>query len=110
MRFIVDAQLPPALARWLTAQGHHAEHVADIEMESASDGVIWRWAERHGAAIVTKDEDFAIWRNASEERSPTVVWLRINNTRRHELLHWFEPLLPQIVKALDQGEILIEVR
>jgi len=24
MRFLVDAQLPPALARWLAAQGHEA--------------------------------------------------------------------------------------
>ena len=27
MRFLIDAQLPPALARWLTEQGHHAEIV-----------------------------------------------------------------------------------
>ena len=27
MRFLVDAQLSPALARWLTEKGHHAEHV-----------------------------------------------------------------------------------
>ena len=32
MRFIVDAQLPPALARWLTVKGPQAEHVADREM------------------------------------------------------------------------------
>ncbi|MGM0984784.1 MAG: DUF5615 family PIN-like protein [Pseudomonadota bacterium] len=44
MRFLVDAQLPPALARWLTEQGHHAEHVADLKMEAASDAAIWRWA------------------------------------------------------------------
>jgi len=30
MRFLVDAQLPPALARTLEAGGHEAEHVADI--------------------------------------------------------------------------------
>jgi predicted nuclease of predicted toxin-antitoxin system len=41
MRFIVDAQLPPALARWLAAKGHEAEHVADQQMEAASDTAIW---------------------------------------------------------------------
>jgi predicted nuclease of predicted toxin-antitoxin system len=41
MRFIVDAQLPPALARWLAAKGHEAEHVADLQMEAASDAAIW---------------------------------------------------------------------
>ncbi len=29
MRFLVDAQLPQAVARWLVAAGHEAEHVAE---------------------------------------------------------------------------------
>lgn len=41
MRFLVDAQLPPALARYLTAAGHQAEHVYDIDMGEASDLAIW---------------------------------------------------------------------
>ena len=32
MRFMVDAQLPSALARFLAANGHDAEHVADREL------------------------------------------------------------------------------
>jgi predicted nuclease of predicted toxin-antitoxin system len=32
MRFLVDAQLPPALARHLVAAGHEAQHVADLGM------------------------------------------------------------------------------
>jgi predicted nuclease of predicted toxin-antitoxin system len=27
MKFLVDAQLPPGLCRWLQARGHEAEHV-----------------------------------------------------------------------------------
>jgi uncharacterized protein (DUF433 family) len=34
MRFLVDAQLPPALARWRASQGHVAEHVADCKLET----------------------------------------------------------------------------
>ena len=30
MRFLVDAQLPPALARWLAAQGHETAHIGDL--------------------------------------------------------------------------------
>jgi len=40
MRFLVDAQLPPALARWLAAKGQEAEHVGDKEMQGASDTAI----------------------------------------------------------------------
>lgn len=62
MRFLVDAQLPPALARRLESLGHRAEHVADQRMASASDNTIREYAAGVGAVIVTKDEDFAIRR------------------------------------------------
>ena len=54
MRFVVDAQLLPALARQLETLGHTAEHVADLAMASASDDVICEYAARVGAVIVTK--------------------------------------------------------
>lgn len=62
MRFLVDAQLPPALARWLTSQGQKAEHVMDLDLHRASDPEIWRFAEATSAVIVTKDEYFALRR------------------------------------------------
>jgi hypothetical protein len=37
MRFLVDALLSPALARWLTAAGLPSEHVADLGLDAASD-------------------------------------------------------------------------
>jgi predicted nuclease of predicted toxin-antitoxin system len=30
MRFLIDAQLPPALARWLAERGHEAVHVVTV--------------------------------------------------------------------------------
>ncbi len=109
MRFIVDAQLPPALARLLASHGHHAEHVADIGLKDAEDSPIWDHALKHGAVIVTKDEDFP-HRLSQSAVAQTVVWLRIGNTSRQALLQWFEPLLPQIVRHIQQGDRLIEVR
>ena len=108
MRFLVDAQLPPALARWLAANGHTAEHVADRELEAASDSAIWECALREAAAIITKDEDFAV-RKALRDTGPAVVWIRLPNTRRGELLAWFENVLPDILAALERGEALVEV-
>jgi predicted nuclease of predicted toxin-antitoxin system len=48
MRFVVDAQLPPALARVLTAHGHQAEHVSDIGLREADDPLIWLRARQDG--------------------------------------------------------------
>ncbi len=86
MRFLIDAQLPPALARWLVAEGHEADM----------------------SAIVTKDEDFA-QRKAMSRGGPTIVWIRSPNTRRATLLAWFATALPDILVALQRGETLIEV-
>jgi predicted nuclease of predicted toxin-antitoxin system len=108
MRFIVDAQLPPALARWLAAKGHGAEHVADQQMEAASDAAIWDFALQAAAVIITKDEDFA-QRKALVDWGPAVIWIRLPNTRRRELLLRFETALPDILSALERGETLIEV-
>ena len=59
MRFLIDAQLPPALARLLDEHGHQADHVNQIGPGDAPDRVLWRYALDHDAVIVTKDEDFA---------------------------------------------------
>lgn len=108
MRFLVDAQLPPALARRLVEGGHEAEHVGDSGMQAASDAAIWDYAARQRAVIVTKDEDFA-QRKTLTGTGPAVVWIRQPNTRRRPLLAWFDRVLPEILSALDRGETLIEI-
>lgn len=108
MRFIVDAQLPPALARYLASQGFDAEHVFDLGMNAAEDGEIWKYALNAGAAIITKDEDFAV-RSTMIERGPTIVWIRIGNASKQALLNWFGPMLPAIEQAVTAGERLIEI-
>ncbi len=108
MRFLVDAQLPPALARWLVDHGREASHVADLGMQAASDAAIWDYALRQGVVIVTKDEDFA-QRKVLAQVGPTVIWIRLPNTRRRDLLVWFETALPEILLAIERGETLIEI-
>lgn len=109
MRFVIDAQLPPALARLLSAHGHISEHVADIGLRDADDSPIWAYALEHDAIIITKDEDFP-HRLQQSRISPVIVWLRIGNTSRRALLEWFEPLLPQMEALIQNGDRLIEVR
>jgi len=108
MRFLVDAQLPPALARWLLQQGHEAEHVFDRFPPGTTDMAIWHDALRRDAVIVTKDEDFQL-RSLHVDQGPKIIWLRVGNTSNRALLEWFAPLWPRIVEALDRGERLVEV-
>lgn len=109
MRFLVDTQLPAALARWLREKGHQADHVLDVNLAQSKDTPIWQYAQERGAVIVTKDEDFAEWVRRGRP-GPSVVWLRIGNSSTRNLLVWLEPLLPLIVQQLEQNDRLIEVR
>jgi hypothetical protein len=42
--------------------------------------------------------------------APSVVWVRIGNTRSAALLGWFEPLIGEIVEMVSDGQRLIELR
>ena len=108
MHFLVDAQLPPALGKWLISQGHIASHVLDLGLERADDRTIWDRAIEIGAVIVTKDEDFAV-RRVLEGKGPSIVWVRFGNTTRAEALARFEQHLRGILDALQQGEGLVEI-
>jgi predicted nuclease of predicted toxin-antitoxin system len=108
VRFLVDAQLPPALARWLVERGYVAEHVFDLGMARADDRAIWEYAIRVGAVIITKDDDFAE-RRTRTGGGPPIVWIRVGNTSRRELLTWLRFRLAPIMEALERGELLIEI-
>ena len=109
MRFLIDAQLPPALALLLNDRAHVAEHVNDVGLGESPDHDLWRYALEQGAVIVTKDEDFANMAALGGD-APTVVWIRVGNTRRAVLLAWFEPLIEQVISLVEAGDRLIELR
>ena len=108
MRFLIDAQLPPALARWLQAEGHDAVHVADVGMLGSADTDIWDHALQTGAALITKDEDFPS-RSSRQSMGPFIVWVRIGNCSNVALRQWFMPLLPSIEAAYAAGERIVEL-
>ena len=78
MNFLIDAQLPPALASMLAAAGNRAVHVREVGLRDAIDRRIWDYAIREGAVVLTKDEDFA-QRRSHTATGPTIVWLRVGN-------------------------------
>jgi predicted nuclease of predicted toxin-antitoxin system len=109
MRFLVDAQLPPILARFLEEQGLEARAVREVGLRDASDKVIWDFAAHGGWIIVTKDEDFPE-RVLRSRAGPQVVWLRIGNSTKRELLAWFASLLADILRELAAGRRIVEAR
>ena len=108
MGFLVDAQLPPGLARWLTDNGYPSKHVSDFDLVEASDDQIEAKARETNAVIWSKDADFAD--RARLRPGLRVVWVRLGNTSTASLQAKLAPQLPTIRTALRDGESLIEIR
>ena len=109
MRFLIDANLPPALAHFLKKEGYQAEHVEELGLRDAKDALIWDYAIKNGTVIITKDEDFEERLSHRPKMVPAVVWIRLGNTTKGALLLWFNNILPEIIHRLEAGEKLIEV-
>jgi predicted nuclease of predicted toxin-antitoxin system len=109
MRFLVDTNLPPALAEWLVELGHEAGHTTALGLGSKSDIEIWRYAANRNAIIVTKDEDFALLK-AANAVGPAVVWIRIGNAVRRVLMQRLMRTWPRVIEKLAEGHGIVEVR
>ena len=110
MTLLVDNQLPSALARFLAANGVECLHVRDVGLDRADDATIWGYAKEKSYAIVTKDEDFQAMANRQGSIPPQVVWVRLGNCRKVDLLASFAKILPTLREELESGSAVIEIR
>ncbi|MEH2626902.1 putative nuclease of putative toxin-antitoxin system [Bradyrhizobium sp. AZCC 1719] len=107
MLFLIDAQLPAALAVAFRQAGCEASHVVDLGLATATDGQIWEEAVARSAILVTKDRDFALLRAARDD-GPVILWIRVGNIDNRTLIARLLRSLPQIQSAIKRREAIIE--
>ena len=109
MKFIVDNQLPVALARWMSAKGHDAVHVLDQGKGQADVRQIWSEAIAENRIVVSKDEDFFILATRPEDLG-RLLWLRLGNCRTQSLLAQLDSAWSSIETAFVSGQRIVEIR
>jgi len=109
VRFLVDNQLPTALARFLASRGVNCQHVLDINLGGATDAAIWEYASRNDCVVISKDEDFLYMANVPSAKA-RLIWIRFGNCRTKTLLAAVERLWPEIEAGLEAGDRVIELR
>ena len=58
MRFLVDNQLPPALARFISEDlATDALNVADVGLRGGADAEVWKYAAKNDLVLISKDDD-----------------------------------------------------
>lgn len=106
MRFLVDNQLPAALARWLAARSEDAVHVLDLALDTTPDVDIWARAAAEARIVVSKDEDFFALANRPGDTG-RLLWVRMGNCRTAVLLARFESAWPGIEQSFAAGHRIV---
>ncbi|MDJ0549122.1 MAG: DUF5615 family PIN-like protein, partial [Microcystis sp. M49637_WE12] len=108
MNFLVDAQLPVRLARFLQAAGHGTIHTKDLPQQNATtDAEINALSIQQNRIVITKDTDFLDSFLISQEPYKLLL-VTTGNITNVELEALFQNNLPQI-KALFTQHSLIEM-
>jgi predicted nuclease of predicted toxin-antitoxin system len=109
VKFLVDNQLPPGLARFIQTEFDvQAVHVIDVGLRDASDAEIWIYVSNNDSILISKDEDFA--NMILQIPTAKLIWVRFGNCRKAFLLNAFERMWSRILERLDSGDSLIEIR
>jgi predicted nuclease of predicted toxin-antitoxin system len=106
MKILVDANLSPTVAAGLRDAGFDAIHVADLDLVTATDDVIFDRAVEVGRLVITADSDFGMLLALRRATSPSVVHLRhVAELLPEDHLALLVANLPKIAEDLERGAI-----
>lgn len=110
MNFLLDAQLSPAIAAWISREypEHTASSLRSHGLVYAEDREIYTKARDLSAVLVTKDVDFKEM-VLREGVPPQVIWVTCGNTSNANLRSILRARLPEVIRLLTTGEPLVEL-
>jgi len=106
MKFIVDAQLPKSLARFLSERGFDAIHTLDLPRKNITDDLeINRISFEENRVVISKDSDFYDSYTAHKEPYK-LLYLTTGNISNQALLNLFDKNLLLVIHTLQNGSVV----
>lgn len=105
MKFLLDANIPPSLARVLEERGHDVLLCSSLPAAHLTrDGVLNEISLREQRVVVTKDTDF--WHSLVLQGRPwKLLLVRTGNIRLRDFVEWFRQKLPEAEAVLSAGNL-----
>ncbi len=107
MRFLLDMNLPPAMAEWLRSEGHDAVHVRELGIASLPDREIFVRAAEEARIVVTFDLDFGEIVGLARATGAGVLLLRLRLARQPFLRERLRVAISEAAEALQAGAIVL---
>lgn len=103
MKFLIDAQLPPSLARLLKDKGHDAIHTLSLpEKNFTTDQTINKISIKEERILISKDSDF--YHSFLLKREPyKVLLVRMGNLKKDNVNNLIIDNLETILKYFQTG-------
>ncbi len=109
MKVWIDAQLPPAMAVWMTEDhGVEASTLHPLGLRQAEDDEVFDAMRTAGAVIASKDEDFVdlVTRLSPP---PQLLWITCGNVTNRVLRALMKRAFPEARRLLEGGEPIVEL-
>jgi predicted nuclease of predicted toxin-antitoxin system len=107
MRFLLDMNLPPAMADLLRAEGHDAIHALDAGYGDLSDRELFKRAADDDRIVVTFDLDFGEIGGVADQSPSGVVLLRLRLVRQSRLWARLRVAIAKAGDALEAGALVV---
>ena len=105
--FIVDTQLPPKLAAYLSAKGFNSIHTSDLPNGILlKDIEIIELAINQNRIIITKDSDFLDY-FILKGVPPKVFIIQLGNISNKHLFSFFDQNLLTVIEKFEENHLVI---
>ena len=106
MKFLVDAQLPRKLSKWLIGQGHDSKHTLDLERKNDStDAEIIQIADLEDRIVISKDSDF-LDDHILYGRPKQLLVVSTGNIKNSDLIQIFDRSLEQVTTLFNSYDLI----
>ena len=110
MKFLVDTQLPPKLATYLSDRGYQSIHTTFFEDgHLLKDQEIIVIAKKEDRTIITKDSDFSEYFHL-KGAPPRILLIEFGNMKNTELFDLFDQFFEEVISAFEEGSKLVLFR